>query len=479
MKRLNKFNCIVNFFAVVFTCLICSQQVYAKDNCSSCPGKKSGIPGLSPLPVFELGRVPPIKPLSNKSFYDKGKPSPEKVKLGELLFFDKLLSGNKNTSCATCHHILTGTGDGLSLSVGEGAQGLGVTRDCGVDANAIHERVPRNAPPLFNLGAKLFTDMFHDGRVAVDPGQLSGFISPAGDQLPTGLDNVLAVQAMFPVTSVTEMAGQKGENPVANAAAVGDLKKVWSLLAKRLQRIPAYVRLFKNVYSIKAKKITFVHAANAIAAFESVAFRADNSPFDRYLRGDYQALSENQKQGMELFYGKAGCAVCHSGILQTDMKYHSIAMPQVGPGKGDGIDGHEDFGRERVTLKKEDRFKFRTPSLRNVVLTGPWGHDGAFNTLEGIVRHYLNPAQSLESYKCGFQLIMPDRTDLNRIDCIVHNSPKRRNAIKRSSEVTYLQLTDQEVDFLIEFLHALTDPSSLNMSKHIPKTVPSGLSLAE
>jgi cytochrome c peroxidase len=120
------------------------------------------------------------------------------VRLGKVLFYDKILSGNRNISCATCHHALTGTGDGLALPVGEGGKGLGVTRDTGSGSDAIHERVPRNAPHIFNLGAKEFTVMFHDGRVAVDNSLPSGFTSPAGEQLPLGLDNPLAVQGHVP-----------------------------------------------------------------------------------------------------------------------------------------------------------------------------------------------------------------------------------------------------------------------------------------
>ena len=136
-------------------------------------------------------------PADDTDYYDAGSPDPGKVALGRQLFFDKMLSGNLNIACATCHHALTDTGDGLSLPVGEGGRGLGVTRDTGVGADAIHERVPRNAPPVFNLGAREFTTLFHDGRVQIDPTQPGGFRSPAGDTLPEGLDNVLAVQAMF------------------------------------------------------------------------------------------------------------------------------------------------------------------------------------------------------------------------------------------------------------------------------------------
>jgi len=226
--------------------------------------------------------------------------------------------------------------------------------------------VPRNSPALFNLGATRLTRLFHDGRVAGVPG---GFLFPAGSELPDGLDSALAGQAMFPVTSPTEMAGQPPENEVAEAAAAGDLTEAWALLADRLRVLPDYVSLFGEAYGIGPDEITFVHAANAIAAHEAAAFRSDDSPFDRYLSGDAAAMSTAAMRGMRLFYGGAGCAVCHAGPFQTDHDFHAIAMPQIGPGKGDGPSGRDDFGRERVTGLAEDRFKFRTPSLRNVALT--------------------------------------------------------------------------------------------------------------
>ena len=350
-------------------------------------------------PAYAKGKRHLPVPVSDSDFYNDGQVDPVKVELGKLLFFDKELSGNRNISCATCHHALTDTGDGLSLPVGEGGNGLGVTRDTGFGFDAVHERVPRNAPPVFNLGAHQFTRMFHDGRVEVDAEQASGFRTPAGDDLPSGLENVLAVQAMFPVTSGTEMAGQLDENSIADAAAAGNLAGpggVWEQLALRLQAISEYVNLFIAAFDDvnDAADITYVHAANAIAAFEAVAWRADNSPFDRYLRGEKDAMSNAAKKGMRLFYGKANCVSCHSGIFQTDLQFHAIAMPQIGPGKGDGFDGHEDFGRERVTGDPADRYRFRTPPLRNVVITGPWGHDGAYNTLETIVRHMADPGYS-------------------------------------------------------------------------------------
>ncbi|MCA9423222.1 MAG: hypothetical protein KC592_19540 [Nitrospira sp.] len=424
------------------------------------------------------------KPAMDSDFFNNGAPLQAKVELGKLLFFDKILSGNLNISCATCHHALTDTGDGLSLSIGEGGRGLGVTRDTGVGADAVTERVPRNAPPLFNLGAREFDTMFADGRVQVDSFQPSGFRSPAGNALPLGLDNVLAAQAMFPVTSGTEMAGQPGENPIADAGATNRLAGpggVWDQLAERLRAIPDYVNLFQSAFPdiTLAADITFVHAANAIAAFEAKAWRADNSPFDQYLRGEDQALTLAQKRGMVLFYRKdKGCHICHSGVFQTDQGFHAIAMPQIGPGKGDGFDGHEDFGRERVTGDVNDRYRFRTPSLRNVVLTGPWGHDGAFNSLRAVVEHHLNPETSLLNYDHS-QAVLPGRPDLDDIDFRVQNDPGRQSNIAAANELQPKPLRKKQVDSLLAFLHALTDTASLDLRHDVPKSVPSNLPLGD
>jgi cytochrome c peroxidase len=415
-------------------------------------------------------------------FYDSGSPDPAKVALGAQLFFDKILSGNLNISCATCHHSLTDTGDGLSLPVGEGGRGLGVTRDTGAGANAVHERVPRNAPPVFNLGAREFTTLFHDGRLETDANAAGGFRSPAGDALPPGLDNVLAAQAMFPVTSATEMAGQPGENPIADAAAIGDLPGVWEQLAERLRGIDGYVSQFVAVFDDieSATDISYVHAANAIAAFEAFSWRADNSPFDRFLRGDRRALSSAARRGMIVFYSpkRGNCASCHSGKFQTNHQFAAIAAPQIGPGKGDGVDGHEDHGRERVSGRPGDRFRFRVPSLRNVALTAPYGHAGAFNSLEAMVRHHLQPTQSLHNYDAG-QAVLPGRPDLDAHDFVVMSDPVRRQRIAAASEISAVSLSERDVEDLLEFLYALTDPASIDLRADVPPHLPSGTTLAD
>lgn len=421
--------------------------------------------------------------LSDYDYFDHGQPDPAKVTLGQSLYFDKILSGNLNISCATCHHTLTGTGDGLALPVGEGGRGLGIARNTGDGDDAVHERVPRNAPPVFNLGLRQFTTMFHDGRLFTDDTHPSGFQSPAGPDLPAGLDNALAAQAMFPVTSGTEMAGQPGENWIADAAAAGDLAGphgVWAQLADRLRDIDEYVDLFKAAYPAinDASDITFVHAANAIGAYEASAFRADGTPFDRFLRGDRRAMSRAASRGMRIFYGRGRCASCHAGALMTDLKFYSLSLPQIGPGKGDGPSGLDDHGRERVTGDPADRYRFRTPGLRNVALTGPWGHDGAYDDLRAMVEHHLDPVNALYDYEIS-QAALPSRDDLDAIDSAIMQDDATLADIAASNDLPTIRLKQRDVDDLMSFLHALTDPDSLDMRAKTPRRVPSGLPLAD
>jgi cytochrome c peroxidase len=431
--------------------------------------------------------------------HDFRAPSDEKVELGRVLMFDKILSGNMNISCGSCHHSLAATGDGLSLPVGEGGKGLGVTRTVGSGDSEIVERVPRNAPPVFNLGDNAFRTLFHDGRVTSDPTLMggetfpSGCKTPAGQDLPDNLENVLACQAMFPVTSATEMAGQAGENTIADAAAVGNLAGpggVWEQLAQRLQAIPEYVDMFKAAFPgdvIDASDITYAHAANAISAFEGEAWRADNSPFDQYLRGDRNAMSNNAQRGMRLFYkgdrnGNA-CADCHSGLYQTDEQFHAIAMPQIGSGRGSNspgqTEGKEDFGREQVTGDPNDILKFRTPSLRNVALTAPYGHSGAYNTLRAVVEHHLDAVNSLYAYNSNRQAILPTHPTLDAENYAAMDDPAIVDYIAAHNELAPFAYTPRQVDLIIDFLHALTDPASLDLrgDQDVVNGVPSELPL--
>ena len=224
---------------------------------------------------------------------------------------------------------------------------------------------------------------------------------------------------------------------------------------------------------IGSRAIRFTHIANLIAYFFAVEWRADDSPFDRYLYG--QDLSNNSVAGLELFYGKAGCSACHSGLFQTDHKVHAIAMTQIGPGKSARFENHHrDTGRIRVTGQAEDAYKFRTPSLRNITATGPYGHDGAYATLEGVVRHHLDPVFGLNNYDRD-QAIFPDLAGTE--DWMILDDPSEIAAIAAANELEPISLEDHEVEAILAFLKALSDKTSLNGRLGIPDRLPSELKL--
>jgi cytochrome c peroxidase len=153
-------------------------------------------------------------------------------------------------------------------------------------------------------------------------------------------------------------------------------------------------------------------------------------------------------------------------------------MPQIGPGKGDGGSGHEDFGREQATGNEADRFKFRTPTLRNVALTGPWGHVGAFDALRDMVRHQLDTVSSMQTYDRD-QVVLPYREDLAAIDFQVLDDSELVADIVEANELAARHLTQKEFELLMEFMYALTDPNSIDIRRDTPMMVPSGLPLAD
>ena len=353
--------------------------------------------------------------------------------------------------------------------------------------NGSHEMRPLSG----TLVTPLFHTMFHDGRVSTQGGEgyPSGCVSPAGFDLPDSLESVLACQAMFPVTSGTEMAGQENENEIGAAAEAGNLVLVWELLAQRLGSIPKYVTMFQAAFPDQisgASDITFAHAANAIAAFEGEAWRADNSPFDQYLRGDKGALSKNAQKGMKLFYkgDRAGqaCGDCHSGLYQTDNDFHAIAMPQIGAGRGSGFLGTEDYGREQVTGDAADTLAFRTPSLRNVALTAPYGHGGAYNSLRAVVEHHLDPVNSLYAYNDRREAVLPFHSDeLDQSNYVCMDDEDAVTLIANYNELSPFSYKPNEVDRIMDFLHALTDMDSLDLrdDHDVIAGVPSGLPISD
>jgi len=387
-------------------------------------------------------------------------PRPALARLGQMLAFDKVLSGNRDIACMTCHLPDFATGDGRSLSIGQGGSGLGPAR-----THADGHFIARNAPPLFNLSA--MTSFFWDGRVSRDG---SGtFHMPADAGITDGMSSVfefgaLSAQALVPLLSRAEMRGERG-NELA-AIPDGQPVEVWKAIMARLGAIPEYRGLFQAAYpGQRFEDMTMAHASNAIAAFFLAKLSFTDTPWDRFLRGDDRALAIDQLRGAKNFLAFT-CVRCHSGAALSDNAFHNALVPQLGPGSGDGADGRDDFGRMRITGNPAERYAFRTPPLRNVELTAPYGHDGAIGDLHAFVDHYSEIDAKLRAFDPSTLEPSLQGTVLPTTDAILATRDPllgtTRIANERTAETT-------------AFLKSLTDPAARDLRRLRPARVPSGL----
>ena len=385
---------------------------------------------------------------------------PSLVKLGQALAFDKILSGNRNIACTTCHLPKYATGDGQSLSVGEGGVGLGPTRE---HPNGVF--IPRNAPPFFNLYA--MRHLFWDGRVQIDAQHR--FHTPAGAQLTPAMQKVLefgpvSALAMFPVTSRIEMRGGLGTD--LGDLADDDFQGIWAGIMRRLGAIPEYRALFEAAYpGTRFDDMTFAHASNAIGGFIVDQFTFRNSPWDQFLAGDDGALTAEQLEGAKTFLSLK-CSVCHTGATLSDDQFHDVALPQIGPGEGNGASTRDDFGRMNVSGDPADLYRFRTSPLRNVMLTAPYGHDGAFVSLRDFISHYSSSDVALLNYDPMQLETALQTTLLPSASAILANRDTLLDGVVLSPDV---------VDKLMDYMQALTDDAARDLSRTVPVRVPSKL----
>ncbi len=337
--------------------------------------------GLPPVPV------PKDNPIT-----------PDKVALGKRLFMDKRFSADGTVACATCHDPQMAFVDGLPVSEGiNGRKGV------------------RNAPTVIN--AAYYTSQFWDGRrPSLEEQAKDPFVNPVEHGLPNH----------EPILQVVRSDKE-------------------------------YVKAFRKVFGLEPEQITIDHVVKAIAAFERTIIAGD-SPFDRYYYGgEEDAISEAAKRGFKLYQTKARCQDCHridqNFALFTDNKFHNlgVGMDKIAPklrklitsyrkAKRQGQDVEKLFSKEEiselgrfaVTLKLSDVGAFKTPSLRNVAVTGPYMHNGELETLEEVVEFYNQGG---------------------------HKNPFLASGIRP------LNLTDQEKKDLVEFLKTLTSPEYQELQK--------------
>ena len=399
----------------------------------------------------ELRAIIDAKQLTGRPQTDQDLPSIDDPlpTLGKRLFFSQSLGGDVDAACVTCHHPVLGGGDGLALSIGVGAEDpelLGPGRQH-PDGDST---VPRNAPTTFNV-ALFQQGLFWDGRVEnlgaegirTPDSEFGVADTDAGASLPVA-------QARFPVTSAEEMRGFE-------FVAGGTNAELRMALETRLAA-QGWSAEMQAVFG--SEDVTFGRVAEAIAAYEASQVFID-TPWRAYIEGDDEALSPAAKRGALLFFsergeGGANCASCHAGDFFSNESFWALAAPQIGRGKGDGASGTSDFGRERETGNPSDRYTFRTPSLLNVAVTGPYFHSGAYSELEQVIRHHIDPVGASGRFDTS-SVPTVETTDFeaNRQEMLAFLQSSNRTIPYFDAP---LELEADEIDDLVAFLEALTDP---------------------
>lgn len=349
---------------------------------------------VDPIDVEEISALPEeIDSPADNQF------SMAKFELGRSLFWDPILSGNEDVACATCHHPALGYGDGLDLSLGVFGTGLGTNRSDG-------ELAKRNAPTIVNTA---FNGINQDGEY--DPVSAPMF----WDNRANGLEE----QALEPILSAEEMRGTD--------IAEDD---ILDIVVSRINAVPAYRSLFEEAFGDETVNST--NLAKALATFQRNIV-ANNSPFDRYMRGDLDAMSDDALEGMQEFIS-VGCVNCHNGPMFSDYEPHTLSVPDHPSVFDDGTTGD---------------FDFRTPTLRNLDFSAPYMHNGAFESLREVLEFY---------------------NDISRGNGDSENPNVADNEI--DEDARDLDLDRGDINEILTFLNSLNDS---DFDKTVPSSVPSGL----
>ncbi|KJY72959.1 cytochrome C peroxidase [Vibrio coralliilyticus] len=415
------------------------------------------------------------------------------VKLGKLLFFSKALSGNKDVACASCHHPYLGGGDGLSLAVGTLAENEDVLGP-GRKTTTGEFYVARNTPTIFNAGLYK-RSLFRDARVEfvdwLDPSK--GISTPDvafGEADPNSGDTLLSAQARFPPVTASEMRGfdfmQDASNEAVRAhlaARIGDYGDAKGELFRN-----QWMEKFASVYGddkSPQELVTFANITRALSAYQESMNFTDNA-WNQYVKGDSSALTTSQKRGAYLYlymppppsdggnepdFLPTQCIGCHNTdtFSQTkDSNYHRLAFPQIGPGTGEPGMETNDLGRAHRNESEADIYSFRSGTLLNIEVTGPFGHAGNYDTLEQVIDHYDDYHQILEQYidELGW-CEQPQFKDIEHCNSLFPDA--RENTDKAAKIIDdeiadgapvlqKLNLSDQSKTDLVNFMKALTDP---------------------
>ena len=324
----------------------------------------------------------------------------QKIALGKLLFWDPVLSGKKDVACASCHHASLGFADALDLSIGVNGTGLGTAR---------HFLSPNNIPFAKRNSLSIINTAFNgitSGGIC-DPVTAAMFFDSR--------IRSLELQSLEPIKTLEEMRGTTITTPA-----------ILDTVVLRLKAIPQYAQLFSDVFQ---SPVTIQNVGKAIASYER-SIVSNNSPYDKYERGDKSALTSTQVAGMKAFSSN-GCIKCHSGPMFSDYALHVLSVP--------------DNGKLPTDAGANGSYAFRTPSLRNLSLTAPYMHSGVFTSLDAVLNFY---------------------------DQVGEGSSQNGHVSNNQLDGNLQRINRNDKDAIIQFLNSLNDNS---FDKSIPASVPSGL----
>ena len=385
--------------------------------------------------------------------------------VGRQLWFDPIQGLNNDNACGGCHSPTNGFGDTQPIAIGVDNNGI-------VGAGRTGPRNQRRSPMVINTAfypTLMWNSRFHSR--SGDPfDNRQGFVFPAPESTTLSyLPHLLTAQAFIPPTERVEAAGFHfpGGNDDLRAEVV-----------RRLNDNANYRQLFARAFPhVKAgAPITYDEIARAIAEFELTLVFAD-APIDRYARGAHNALTQEQKRGAVLFFGRAGCVKCHavsgqSNEMFSDFREHVAGIPQIVPSFGnvvfDGPGANEDFGLEQVTGNSADRYAFRTSPLRNVALQPAFMHNGAFARLDDAIRYHMDAVSGATTYSTA-----PLPVDLRGPTGPIQPVLDRLDPLLR----TPVRLTEEELESLVDFVRdGLLDPAAQapRLRRLIPEKLPSG-----
>jgi cytochrome c peroxidase len=433
------------------------------------------------------------------------KVDPDLADLARNLFFDPILGLHRDNSCSGCHAPQNGFADSQSIAIGIRNNGI-------VGHFRSGPRNQRRSPILLN--SAFYPALMWNARFVALSGSpfdnSLGFLFPLPEgttRFPAGdarFATWLAAQGHLPQTELVEMTGFTGTTGaedidpslyVFDDGAGIDVpgpdesgfrnEPIRERVLVDLNANASYVRLFGRSFpEVKSESpIQFHMVGSAIAEFEFSLTFAD-APLDQFARGNRRAMTDSQKRGAILFFGRANCVGCHrvagnSSEMFSDFQNHRLGVPQIAPEFGlttgnvhfDGPHADEDFGREQISGDAADRYKFRTSPLRNIALQRTFCHNGSFTRLEDAVRHHLNVPLSLAAYDPAVAGVAPD---------LKLSKAPTAHLLKDLDPLVAepLDLSDGEFDDLVEFVRTgLLDPRATpeRLLQLVPRELPSGL----